>query len=44
MGDRVATAMIEKGWIDPPDSERVVQLTPSGKRALKRTLGLERKR
>jgi DNA-binding transcriptional ArsR family regulator len=44
MGDRVAEAMIDKGWIEEPDSERVVQLTPAGKRGLKRTLGLELKR
>jgi DNA-binding transcriptional ArsR family regulator len=44
MGDRLATAMVEKGWIEAPDSERVVQVTPSGKRGLKRTLGLDLKR
>jgi DNA-binding transcriptional ArsR family regulator len=44
MGDRVATSMIEKGWIEPPDSERVVQVTAAGKRGLKRALGLELQR
>jgi hypothetical protein len=44
MGDRVAEAMVDKGWIEPPDDERVVQVTPSGRRALKRALRLELQR
>jgi DNA-binding transcriptional ArsR family regulator len=44
MGDRLSTALIDKGWLEEPDSERVVQITPSGKRGLKRTLGLDLQR
>jgi DNA-binding transcriptional ArsR family regulator len=41
MGDRVAEALAAKGWVEPGDEPRVLQITASGKRGLRRTLGVD---
>jgi DNA-binding transcriptional ArsR family regulator len=39
MGDRVAEALVGKGWVTPVDGARTVRVTPAGARGLRRTLG-----
>ena len=41
MGDRVAEALAGKGWVEPTDEPRVMQVTPAGRRALSRSLGVK---
>jgi DNA-binding transcriptional ArsR family regulator len=39
MGDRVAEALVGKGWVTAVDGERTVRVTPAGARGLRRTVG-----
>jgi DNA-binding transcriptional ArsR family regulator len=39
MGDRVAEALVGKGWVELVDGERTVRVTPAGARGLRRTVG-----
>jgi DNA-binding transcriptional ArsR family regulator len=41
MGDRVAEALTQKGWVEHTDEPRVMQITPGGKRGLSRALGVK---
>jgi hypothetical protein len=39
LGDRVADALVGKGWVEPVPGGRTVRVTPTGARGLRRTLG-----
>jgi DNA-binding transcriptional ArsR family regulator len=39
MGDRVAQALVGKGWVQRVDGDRTVRITPAGARGLRRTVG-----
>jgi DNA-binding transcriptional ArsR family regulator len=41
LGDAIANALIGKGWFEQAGDGRVVEITPSGKRGLRRSLGIQ---
>jgi DNA-binding transcriptional ArsR family regulator len=40
LGDAIAAALAHRGWTRQPGEDRVVELTPTGKRGLRRLLGV----
>ena len=40
LGDAIAAALAQRGWTRQPGDDRVVELTPAGRRGLARTLGV----